>query len=76
MTIIVKYSCFPCGVRRADLEVPARGDEDVLVWMQATAHRIAQAHRLACPTCRHHQIDELLIPAPPGTDKVGGVQQQ
>lgn len=76
MTIIVKYSCFPCAVRRADLEVPARGEEDVVTWLQATAHRIAQAHRLACPTCRHHQIDELLIPAPPGTDKVGGVQQQ
>lgn len=76
MTIIIKYSCFPCGVRRADLAVPARGDEDVVTWMRATADRVAQAHRGAHPTCRHYQIDELMIPAPPGSDKIGGVQQQ
>lgn len=72
MTIVVKYSCARCGVRDAELTVPAREDEDVIVWMEEVIVLIAQAHRKAHPDCRERQLQNLMIPMPPGVDRVGG----
>lgn len=70
-TTTCKFTCRQCGLYRTEVVVPARGEEDVKTWMDATRHHIAQAHRERSPQCRSRVMDELLIPMT-GTDRVGG----
>lgn len=72
MTITVKYSCHDCGLVKAECVVPARQDEDVVVWMEHTIRLAAQDHARRSPRCHPKQLHDLMIPMPPGTDRVGG----
>jgi hypothetical protein len=71
MTIDVQYSCATCRLRRVHLDVPARGDESVLDWMDATVRLVGKDHRRRSPTCKAKELTEMLIPMT-GTAKVGG----
>ena len=71
MTITVMYSCLPCGARKVTLEVPARGDEGVVAWMNLTVRRVADDHRAKFPGCTATTLSELWVPST-GRSKVGG----
>lgn len=71
MNITVKYSCADCGLERVSCDVPARGEEDVIVWMEATASLASKDHNRRSPLCRPTTLTELMIPMS-GTDRVGG----
>lgn len=68
----MQYSCFTCGVRRASLEVPARTVEDVKAWVDDAVRRVFHDHWRRFPACSRRTLDELMIPMPEGTAKVGG----
>jgi len=66
-----KYSCFQCGIFREIVTVPAREDEDIKVWMDATALLVSADHDRRSPKCVITKLDELMIPIT-GADKIGG----
>ena len=61
MNITVKYTCHPCGLVKVAVDVPERGEEDVLTWMKQTSQLIANDHLRRSPACPSRQCD-LLIP--------------
>ena len=71
--MIVRYSCFACGVHHAEIEVPDREhDEPVVHWVGETVARVVgEDHQARYPKCREEKLSELEIPFPPGTDKLG-----
>lgn len=71
VTTRVLYSCVPCGLRRVPVEVAARGEEDVLAWMEKLGHLLATDHHRRSPHCRPESLTEIMIPMT-GTDRVGG----
>ena len=71
MNITIKYSCHQCGIRDADVSVPARGDEEVTKWLDSVTVLVAENHALIRPHCKIDRISELKIPMV-GTEKVGG----
>lgn len=71
MTIAIKYSCFLCGLRHVQCDVPARGEEHVKLWMDGAVRRIAVDHAMRSPKCQAVSISEIMIPMPPGTVRVG-----
>jgi len=71
MTTRLQYSCDRCGIKRQILDVPARQDEDITVWMDRTIYLVAHDHRRLSPTCNAKSLTELLIPMT-GTDRIGG----
>jgi len=73
LTIECKYSCFQCGVYRQSVIVPARGTEDVKVWLDQAAYIMSRDHDKRSPGCRITKLDEVMIPMPDATSKVGGV---
>jgi len=70
-TIHVLYSCAECGVKDAGVDVPIRGNEDVIQWMNQTVVHIAQDHRQRSPNCHPREFSEIKIPIT-GAEKVGG----
>ena len=71
LTIRCFYSCPLCGLKKAAVEVQARGSEDVVAWMDATIRTIAADHRRRSPLCRPVQLHDLMIPIH-GSEKIGG----
>lgn len=72
LTILIKYSCFQCGVFRRSLNVAARTPgEDVLAWTNRTVAAVAADHRADCPACRATSVSELMIPMQ-GASLIGG----
>lgn len=70
--IEVRYSCVACGVQRATVAVPARGEEDVVVWVKdVMAPAIGEDHAARSPFCSSRTMSEVLIPIT-GAEKVGG----
>lgn len=63
--IKVMYSCRLCGVLRAEVEVPERGEQEgVVEWVGETlARRIGNDHERRSPDCGATAIDEVWIPA-------------
>ncbi len=76
MNITVKYSCYQCGLRDAELSVPAREDEDVVVWMERmVGQNIKTDHARRSPHCRATSVQNLMIPIT-GAQKIGGPTAQ
>lgn len=75
MTIGCKYSCALCGLKRVEIQLPARGEESVTDCMQATVNLVAKDHRRRSPHCRAKELTEFLIPTT-GRDKIGGPSVQ
>jgi hypothetical protein len=70
--IKIKYSCLQCSLKNIVLEVPARGDEDVVAWMQnSVGANIKKDHTLRSPECPADSAQEVMIPMT-GTDRIGG----
>lgn len=70
-TIRVKYSCHLCGLRNIEVDVPARRTEDVLEWMDGTVRLLGRDHARRSPRCHPTQLKDVMIPMPPGTDRIG-----
>jgi hypothetical protein len=71
MTITVRYSCYDCGLTKVSCVVPAREDEDVLVWMDQTLRRLAADHDQRSPSCHPTMLHDLMIPMS-HADRIGG----
>jgi hypothetical protein len=71
VTTTIKYSCTLCGLQKVSVVVPARGEEDVLVWMDATGLFLSDDHRKRSPACQTKELQDVMIPMS-GTDRVGG----
>lgn len=72
MFITCKYSCPLCGIKDVHVEVPARGLEDVSVWMRESCMVALSAdHQRRSPDCHPQILTDIYIPMT-GTTKVGG----
>lgn len=72
MDITCKYSCRGCGLHRVPCLVPARGEEDVLVWTREVMTRaLMRDHAIRSPHCRTREFAEVMVPMT-GTSKIGG----
>ncbi len=72
MTIRVKYSCDQCGLRRVEVDVPARTTEDVRDWTDQTVRLVMRDHDRRSPRCHPKELSQLMIPMPDGVDRIGG----
>lgn len=70
--ITVKYSCPACGLSKVDVVVPARESEDVVEWMKQTMALTWQDHGRRSSFCCPPSLHDLMIPMPPGADRIGG----
>jgi hypothetical protein len=68
-----EYSCKQCGIKRQKVTVPARGEEDVIAWLDSAAMAMSRDHDRRSPLCRITKLDEVWIPYPEGTAKLGGL---
>jgi hypothetical protein len=71
MTITVRYSCYQCALIKVSCVVPARVDEDILVWMDQTLRVLAQDHAQRSPGCHPTQLHDLMIPMT-NVGRIGG----
>lgn len=71
MTITVLYSCPECGLDRVPVQVPARDEENVIVWMEQTGEHLSLDHARRSPNCHPAQLKDIMIPIV-GAEKVGG----
>jgi hypothetical protein len=70
------YSCDLCGIVDRVVHVPARGDEDVVKWVDGVMiAAIARDHAATSPTCNATNLTSVKVPVT-GTDKIGGVNKQ
>lgn len=70
ITTEVMYTCRVCGLEKIPLKVPAREQEDVVVWVEQTVRHVHVDHQQRTPGCAAEGVD-LYIPTD-GTDRVGG----
>lgn len=76
MTITVLYSCPECGLERVPVEVPARGEEGVITWMDnMVITHLGSDHARRSPDCHPERLRDIMIPLT-GTEKVGGPSVQ
>ena len=72
LTIQCFYSCPECGLVKVAVEVQARGDEDVVEWLEGVAIVAMGAdHRRRSPACRPGGLRDIMIPVT-GAEKIGG----
>lgn len=78
LTITCKYTCRSCGLQRVEVQVPARGDQDnpVHYLEQVVAMHISADHRRRSPRCASRKMDELMIPMPEGSERIGEPSRQ
>jgi hypothetical protein len=75
LTITCKYSC-RCGIRDAEVEVPARTTEEVVDWVERVlGAAIGADHMKRSPHCRATEMEHVKIPML-GSDRVGGAPVQ
>lgn len=75
MTITVKYSCPECGLEAVHVEVPARGEEGVIKWMDTIIVVLGADHARRSPNCHPEQLKDIMIPMS-GREKIGGPSVQ
>lgn len=69
----VYYSCEACGIVDAAVEVPARGAEDVVAWLEGRCMAACVAdHERRSPACRPRSLQNLKVPIG-GAQRVGDV---
>lgn len=72
ITIEVLYSCRVCGLMRVPVQVPARGEEDVVAWVEKVlTPALVADHKRRSFLCRPDTLSDVMIPVT-GADKVGG----
>lgn len=70
MNITVMYTCHLCGIVKAKVWVPERGQEDVIAFTERTALLCGQDHDARSPKCQAGKLD-LWIPVPAGAERIG-----
>ncbi len=70
-TVSIRYSCHLCGIEKAAVDVPARGEEDLEKWMAVMIHALGNDHQKRSPNCHPQSLSDIMIPMT-GTDRVGG----
>jgi hypothetical protein len=76
LKIGVQYSCRKCGLADIEVQVPARGTEDVIAWMNNTLlPGLVRDHHSRSPRCHPDTLSTVKIPMT-GTDRVGGASAQ
>ncbi len=72
--IRVRFSCHGCGLTEIEVEVPARGNEDIITWIENTRPFITASHKKHSPHCTTQACDLMTtfsagqrIGAPPAT---------
>ena len=74
LSITCKYSCFQCGIQRQDVVVSAREGENVVEWLEKVcAPALSRDHDRRSPHCHITKLDEVMIPIPAGTTKIGSL---
>lgn len=68
--ITIMFSCKGCGLEKHKLQIPAREDEDLLVWMEKVKGWVADEHHKVSQNCRTERCD-LYLPMPPEAEFVG-----
>lgn len=71
MTILCYYSCKDCGLQKVPIQIPVRGQEDVVKWMGSTVLRMGLDHNRRSPRCHPSVLSDIMIPMI-GADKIGG----
>lgn len=70
--IEVRYTCDPCGVKRATVDARDRGPgEDLGSWMRAMALAVSLDHRQRSPDCDVDQMTSVEIPLAHGDNRAG-----
>ncbi len=73
LCIGVAYTCTLCGIKDREVSVPARGDEDVVSWLQNVCiPALEYDHACISPECGAQELTNLMIPLS-GADRIGGV---
>ena len=54
------FSCEGCGLKRHELQVPARETEDVVAWVRQVNHHVSVEHRHVSPRCHAVKCDLYL----------------
>jgi len=75
LTIRVFYSCPLCGLVKTAVDVPARDEEDVRVWMEQTVRLTGEDHARRSPDCHPQRLHDLMITMT-GLDRIGGATMQ
>lgn len=75
LKIEVLYSCHSCGLNDVKVQVPARTEENVLVWMETTGAYLSADHDKRSPHCHPDTLSNVKIPIT-GTDRIGGAPVQ
>ena len=72
-TVKCLYTCLECGVRKREVEIRERGqDEDVVAWVNFAAERCGEDHAAESPHCTAGKVD-LYIPLPKGSVQGGKI---
>lgn len=71
--IACKYTCADCGIKKQDVYVHARCGERVVDWFRnVMTPALVADHRMRSPDCHPTEFEQVLIPIPSGTEKIGG----
>ena len=72
-TLIVKYSCHQCGLKKIEVAVRLREEaEDIVKWVEdIVGWAIKDDHRLRSPDCNAKSVQDLMIPIT-GVNRLGG----
>jgi len=72
--LIVKYSCYTCGLKDVEVPVPYRQSEQIVTdWMEKVVIALlGQDHMVRSPFCTTQRLQDLKIPVPDGTQFIGG----
>ncbi len=71
MKIRILYSCLICGLKDVACEVPAREEEDVIVWLHNSMLFVRDDHGRRSPKCNSDRASDIKIPMT-GANKIGG----
>lgn len=71
--ITCKYSCDECGLKRVEVQVPARPEAmEVTRWVKEVAAYVIYAdHSCRSPECKSNMMSEMMIPMT-GAKVIGG----
>jgi hypothetical protein len=76
LTVECMYSCSLCGVTKRKVMVPARGDENVVAYVEKVAvPRLVADHLINSPGCKPEKFAEVYIPVT-NDGVVGGATKQ
>lgn len=74
----ILYSCELCGLHKVEAQVRYReSSEDVIAWMKRVVEpALGTDHALRSPHCHPEELQNVMIPMPPGTEWIGGPVKQ